>query len=70
MSMELPEPIAAYFAGTNKHDVDAPLAPFAAAAIVKDEGQERRGHAAIQEWMEETTRKYPTGQPRFTGAST
>src|SRR5438876_4997210 len=45
MSMELPEPIAAYFARTKKHDVDAMLAPFAAAAIVKDEGQERRGRA-------------------------
>ncbi len=58
MSMELPEPIAAYFAGPKKHDVDAMLAPFAAAAIVKNEGQERRSRAAIQEWMEETTRKY------------
>ena len=58
MSTELPEPIATYFAGTNKHDVDTMLAPFAAAAIVKDEGQERRGRAAIQEWIGETTRKY------------
>lgn len=58
MSLELPEPIAAYFAGTNNHDIDAMLAPFAEAAIIRDEGQERRGLAAIQEWMEETTRKY------------
>jgi hypothetical protein len=49
MSMEVPEPIAAYFAGTNEHDVEAMLAPFVAAAIVNDEGQERRGRAAIQE---------------------
>ena len=58
MSTERPEPIAAYFAGKNQHDINAMLAPFAGAAIVKDEGQERRGVAAIQEWMEETTRKY------------
>jgi len=58
MSIELPEPIAAYFVGTNNHDTDAMLAPFADGAIVKDEGQERRGLAAIQEWLEETTRKY------------
>jgi len=37
MAIELPEPIAAYFAGTNKQDVDAMLALFAAAAVVKDE---------------------------------
>jgi len=58
MSIELPEPIAAYVAGKNQHDINAMLAPFAEAAIVKDEGQERRGAAAMQEWMEETTRKY------------
>lgn len=58
MSRELPEPIATYFAGVNRHHVDAMLAPFAEAAVVKDEGQERRGLPAIREWMEETTRKY------------
>ena len=58
MSMKLPEPIAAYFAATNQHDVNAMLAPFAETAIVKDEGQERHGVAAIREWMEETIRKY------------
>ena len=34
------------------------LAGFAEGAIVRDEGQERRGLAAIREWMEETVRKY------------
>ena len=34
------------------------LAPFTGAAIVMDEGQERRGLAVIREWMEETTGKY------------
>ena len=58
MPTKLPEPVAAYFAATNAHDVDAMLAPFAETAIVKDEGQERRGAAAIREWMEETTAKY------------
>jgi hypothetical protein len=32
------------------------LAGFADGAIVRDEGQERRGLAAIREWMEETER--------------
>src|SRR5438552_2030266 len=58
MSTKLPQPLAAYFAGVNIHDIDAMLAPFTEAAIVKDEGQERRGLAAIREWIEETTRKY------------
>ena len=58
MSVELPKPIGAYFAATNSHDVAAMLVPFAEGAIVKDEGQERRGLPAIREWMEETTRKY------------
>lgn len=58
MSMELPEPVAAYFAANNLHDIDAMLAPFSETATVKDEGQERSGAAAIREWMEETTSKY------------
>jgi ketosteroid isomerase-like protein len=56
--MKLPEPIAAYFAAVNVHDIEATLAPFAETATVKDEGQERRGAAAIREWIEDTTRKY------------
>ena len=58
MSIELPKPIAAYFAATNTHDVDAMLVPFAEAATVRDEGQERGGLAAIRDWMEGTIRKY------------
>jgi len=58
MSMELPKPIAAYFAATNTHDIDAMLVPFAETATVKDEGQQRDGLAAIREWMDGTVRKY------------
>ena len=58
MPTELPEPLAAYFAAKNRHDIEGMLAPFAADAIVWDEGQERSGHPAIREWMVETTRKY------------
>jgi hypothetical protein len=58
VSIELPKPIPAYFTATNSQDIAAMLVPFAEGAIVKDEGQERRGLAAIREWMEETTRKY------------
>jgi hypothetical protein len=58
MSATLPEPLSAYFAAKNRHDIDAMLAPFSEQAVVKDEGQERRGLAAIRAWMEQTTRKY------------
>jgi hypothetical protein len=58
MSIKLPEPIAAYFAASNKHDIDAMLVPFSATTIVTDESQQRSGLAAIREWIEETTTKY------------
>jgi len=58
MSKNLPEPIAAYFAAKNRHDIDGMLVPFAEDAIVKDEGKEHRGSPAIRSWMDETTRKY------------
>jgi ketosteroid isomerase-like protein len=58
MSIKLPEPIAAYFAATNAHNVEAMLVLFAETAFVKDEGQDRRGLAAIREWMEEAIKKY------------
>src|SRR5258706_11590926 len=58
MAITLPGPIAAYFLATNAHDIDAALAPFAESAMVKDEGRQRRGTAAIRDWIEETMRKY------------
>jgi ketosteroid isomerase-like protein len=58
MPTTLPEPLAAYFAAQNRHDIDAMLDNFAVDAEVKDEGEERRGRDAIRAWMEETTRKY------------
>ena len=57
MSTKLPEPLATYFDGHKNHDVDAMIGPFAEGAIVKDEGQERRGITAVRAWMEKTTAK-------------
>ena len=55
MSLDVPEPVAAYFAAK-------PC--FAEDAVVHDEGGIYRGRAAIQQWLEETTRKYNfTSQP-------
>lgn len=58
MATELHPAIAAYFTASNKHDVDATLAPFSATATVTDEGRQRSGLAAIREWIEETMTKY------------
>lgn len=58
MSIELPKPLAVYYAAKNQKDIDGMLACFAADAGVRDEGEDRRGRAEIREWMEETTRKY------------
>ena len=57
MSTKLPEPLAAYFAGHKNHDVETMIGPFTEGAIVKDEGQERRGLPAIRKWMEEANAK-------------
>src|SRR5688572_9778715 len=58
MTIDLPAPIAVYYAAKNPRDIDAMIAPFAEGAVVKDEGATMQGRAAIRAWMEETTRKY------------
>ena len=58
MTVKLPSAIATYFAGKNVHDVDSMLTAFTDTAIVKDEGQEFRGKAAIGAWMNEIYRKF------------
>ena len=57
MPTKLPEPLAMYFAGHKNHDVETMIGPFTEGAIVKDEGQERRGLPAIRKWMEEANAK-------------
>lgn len=58
MATELPKPIAAYIAGSNAHDADACAACFTKEAVVRDEGRERRGVAAIRAWTQEVNKKY------------
>jgi hypothetical protein len=58
MSTKMPSTLERYFAATNQHDVEAMTAAFADEAVVKDEGQEHRGSAAIRGWMNDTIRKY------------
>lgn len=53
MSLELPLPIAAYVAANARLDVDGMLPPFAADAVLRDNGAARRGCAEIRSLLEE-----------------
>jgi len=55
---KLAQPIADYIAAANAHDIDAVTACFNRTATVHDEKRERRGIAAIREWVVEVTGKY------------
>ena len=58
MTLELPQPIAAYVAADNAGDDAALAACFAADAVVHDEGRTIRGVDAILAWKAESKRKY------------
>ena len=62
LKTKLPEPLESYFEAVNREDVKAMLAPFAANAIVTDEGKTRSGILKLREWIEEVTEKY---HPQF-----
>lgn len=53
MTLELPSPIAAYVAANARLDVDGMLAPFAAEAVLRDNGTVLRGHAELRHLFEE-----------------
>jgi hypothetical protein len=57
MTIQLPEPITAYFAA-DRFDGDAVARCFTNGAIVKDEGHTYTGVAAIKQWKAETATKY------------
>jgi hypothetical protein len=63
MSLNLPTPIAAYFAAETS-DGEAVARCFIENATVKDEGDTYSGLAAIKRWKAETSRKYTyTSEP-------
>ena len=62
LKTKLPEPLESYFEAVNREDVESMLVPFAANAVVKDEGKTRSGVSELREWIEEVTEKY---HPRF-----
>jgi hypothetical protein len=57
MSLDLPAPIAAYFAA-DKGDSDAIAQCFTEHAVVKDEGHTYSGRSAIKRWRSNTSARY------------
>jgi hypothetical protein len=53
MARELPTPIADYVEANVRLDVDGMLKPFAADAVIHDNGAVRQGHAEIRALLEE-----------------
>jgi hypothetical protein len=63
MTLDLPEPIAAYFTA-DKGDSDAVSQCFTENAVVKDEGHTYNGRAAIKKWKADASTKYQyTSEP-------
>ena len=58
MLPDLPPPLTTYFGAGNAHDPDALISAFADDALVRDEGREMIGLAAIRDWAEDTFSKY------------
>jgi len=57
MTLDLPEPIAAYFAA-DKRDAEAVARCFTKDAVVKDEGHTYTGLHEIRTWRTEVSSKY------------
>src|SRR5262245_35989662 len=63
MRLDLPEPVAAYFAA-DREDSEAVARCFTEDAVVTDEGHTYRGRAAIKQWKADATVKYQyTSEP-------
>lgn len=58
MSLELPSPIAAFVAANARLDLDGMMAPFAADAVVLDDGGRFEGPAAIRSMVEHAAGAY------------
>lgn len=53
MTLELPKPIADYVAANAQLDLEAMLEPFAADAVLLDNGRRHDGHAELRALLEE-----------------
>ena len=62
-SLNLPKPIATYFAA-DKNDSETLSQSFTENAVVKDEGHNYKGRAAIKQWKTGTSTEYEyTSEP-------
>lgn len=58
MPARLPPPVQNYFSGKNARDLTVAVSGFAQSAMVRDEGRDHTGPAAIRAWIEETIARY------------
>ena len=58
MTIELPPPIANYFAVDGRGDPSGVARHFTDDAVVRDEGHTYTGHAAIAQWKADSSTKY------------
>jgi len=58
MDVNLPVPIAIYFAAENQGRIEIAAEFFAENGVVRDEGQTIKGLPAIGQWLGETKSKY------------
>jgi hypothetical protein len=58
MTVQLPPSVQNYFTGKNERDFAVAASGFARSAVVKDEGRDHVGPAAIREWIEASTARY------------
>ena len=58
MTLDIPEPVAAYLAAEETKDADALPAAFTEDGTVRDEGQDYLGRDAIRQWKQAADEKY------------
>jgi hypothetical protein len=58
MKLNVPEPVAAYFAAEEAKDADKLSLCFVEDGTVHDEGRDYRGREAIRQWKQEADKKY------------
>jgi SnoaL-like domain len=58
MMLNVPAPVAAYFAAEEAKDAEKLSLCFIEGGTVHDEGQDYRGRGAIRQWKQEADKKY------------
>ena len=58
MTLDIPEPVAAYLAAEETKDLDALSRCFTEDGTVRDEGQDYLGRDAIRQWKQAADAKY------------